>query len=302
MENVLRLEEEYAIYTRSKHAVACNSGTSALHLALLALGVGPGDEVIVPDFTMAACGFAVLYTGATPVFVDCKDDLNIDENFIEEKITDKTKAIMVVHIYGRLCNMDAINEIAKRHKLPIIEDAAEAQGANLGKADITCCSFYQNKIIHAEEGGMITTDKKRWADNMRDLRCMAFGKKHNFFHERVGFNYRMPDSQAEQALRSLERAEVNLIKRRQVESWYREYLGENMPLRDVVWVFDKLGKKPDIPEAREFFKPLSSMPIFPDSDSIKAYHYANKGYYLKVDPEMTKDDVKNICQRVKGMV
>lgn len=297
MQDVIQLEEEYANFVGQRHGVACNSGTSALHLALVALGVGPGDEVIMPDFTMAACGFAVLYTGATPVFVDCDDKLNIDPNFIEEKITERTRAIMVVHIYGRLCNLRAINRIAKAHKLPVIEDACEAQGAKIGKATVTCHSFYRNKIIHAEEGGMVTTNSKRLADKMRDLRNMSFGKNHDFFHKDIGFNYRIPNSQAEMALESLREVDKNLAKRRQVEQWYAEILGDEMPKRDVVWVFDRPGEKPDIPEARHFFKPLSSMPMFPDSDSINAYKYSNY-HYLQVWPDMTKRDVERICRDI----
>lgn len=298
MEDVIKLEEEYSEFVGSKYAVAVSSGTAALHTALVALGIKEGDEVIMPDFTMAACGFAVLYTGATPVFVDCKDDLNIDEDCIREKITAKTKAIMVVHIYGRLCNMKEINKIAKEYKIPVIEDACEAQGANIGNATITCHSFYRNKIVCGEEGGMITTNRKRLADSVRDLKNMAFGTKHNYFHKRLGFNYRMPNSQAAMIRKSLDNVEKNLAKRRKVEEWYREFLGDNLPKREVVWVFDKLGKKPDVEESRHFFKPLSSMPMFPDSDSLKAYHYADRGYYLQVWPDMTREQVKQICKRV----
>jgi perosamine synthetase len=170
------LEDKYSKFCGAKYGVSCNTGTAALHLALLAIGVGKGDEVIIPDFTMAACGFAVSYTGAKPVFVDCDDSLCMDWKLIEKKITKKTKAIMVVHIYGVLCNMKEILKIAKKHKLKVIEDACEVQGAVYkSKADITCYSFYENKIIHAEEGGMCTTDNKQYADRMNYLKNMAFG-------------------------------------------------------------------------------------------------------------------------------
>lgn len=121
------LEEQYADFVGHRYGVSVNTGTAALHLSLAALGIGPGDEVIVPDFTMVACAYAVLYTGATPVFVDCKDDLLINEDRIEEKLSFRTKAIMPVHIYGRVCNMKAINDIASRYNLFVIEDACEAQ-------------------------------------------------------------------------------------------------------------------------------------------------------------------------------
>ena len=164
-----KLEKEYAKFCGKKYAIAVNSGTSALHLALIAMGVKKDDEVIVPDFTMAACGFAVNYCGAKVVTVDCKNDLTIDETLIEEKITKKTKAIMPVHIYGRLCNMKAINNIAKKHGLKVIEDACEAQGADTGHADITCYSLYKNKIIAGEEGGIVTTNSKKVYNLIQDL-------------------------------------------------------------------------------------------------------------------------------------
>lgn len=176
MQPYQQLELEYAKFDGSKYAVSCNSGTAALHLAMLSLGITAGDEVIIPDFTMAACGFAVSYCGATPIFVDCDGTLCIDWKLIEKKITKKTKAIMAVHIYGRLCNMKEILKIAKKHNLYVIEDACEAQGAVYkSKADITCYSFYENKIIHAEEGGICTTNSKKFADKMNYYKNMAFG-------------------------------------------------------------------------------------------------------------------------------
>lgn len=212
------LEREYANFVGAKHAVTCNTGTAALHLALMAIGVSKGDEVIMPDFTMAACGFAVSYCGATPVFVDCDDTMNIDVSLIEKKITKNTKAIMAVHIYGRLCNMKEILRIARKYKLKVIEDACEAQGAvYMSKADITCYSFYENKIIHAEEGGICTTDNKKYADRMNYLKNMAFDKGHTYFHEDIGYNYRMPESQAKLALKSLKDYPKENKRRRKLE-------------------------------------------------------------------------------------
>jgi perosamine synthetase len=281
------LEKEYAKYVKSKYAVSCNSGTSALHLALLALGIGKGDEVIVPDFTMVACGFAVDYCDATPIFVDCDDTFCIDPNLIEAKITKKTKAIMAVHIYGVLCNMPEILRIAKKHHLKVIEDACEAQGAVFkSKADITCYSFYENKIIHAEEGGMCTTDNKKYAKRMNYLKNMAFGKKHDYFHKEIGYNYRMPNTQAKLALESLKNVDKDIKRRRTLERIFYN----NMPIRkthDAVWVLDYLGKKipPDFKsfEKRPFFKPLSSMPMWGGKcKSPKAKWYSKHGSYLKI--------------------
>lgn len=274
-----RLEVEYSKFVGSKFAVSCNSGTSALHLALMAIGVKIGDEVIIPDFTMASCGFAVSYCGATPVFVDCDDTLCMDTSLIEKKITPKTKAIMAVHIYGKLCNMKEIIRIAKKHSLKVVEDACEAQGAVYkSKADITCYSFYENKIIHAEEGGMATTDNKKYADRMNYLKNMAFGDKHDYFHEEIGYNYRMPNSQALLALKSLKDYPKENKRRRKLEL---EYYGENK--LDAVWVLPFLGECIEGRECRPFFKPLSTFPMYGGKcQSPKALWYSKRGMYIKI--------------------
>lgn len=273
------LEQEYSKFVGSKYAVSCNSGTSALHLALMAVGVGKGDEVIIPDFTMVACGFAVEYCGAKPVFVDCDETLCIDWKLIEKKITKKTKAIMPVHIYGRLCNMKEILRIAKKHKLKVIEDACEAQGAVFeSKADITCYSFYENKIIHAEEGGIATTDKLKYAKRMNYLKNMAFGDKHDYFHKEIGYNYRMPNSQAQLALKSLLDFPNEYKRRRKIE---KIFYGEN--IHDAVWVLDTLKPLQKGKNTRPFFKPLSSMPMWGNKcQSPNALKYSKIGFYIKI--------------------
>lgn len=282
-----QLEEEYAKFCGSKYAVSCNTGTSALHLALLAIGVKKGDEVIVPDFTMSACGFAVSYCGAKVVTVDCGDDFNIDVTKIEEKITKKTKAIMAVHIYGRLCDMKAIHKIAKKHNLKVIEDACEAQGAVYkSKADITCYSFYKNKIIHAEEGGICTTNNKKYADRMNFLKNMAFDKSHSYFHSEIGYNYRMPDSQARLALLSLKNYPQEIKRRRNVEDYY--YGKET---HHAVWVIDLLAPTnidrehivKNFPNTRRFFKPLSTMPMWKQKVGKNALKYSQIGFYFIID-------------------
>lgn len=290
-----QLEKEYSKFVGSKHAIAVNSGTSALHLALLAIGIKPGDEVIIPDFTMAACGFAVEYCGATPIFVDCDDSLCIDPKLIEEKITMRTKAIMPVHIYGRLANMKEILKIAKMHHLKVIEDACEAQGAVYkSKADITCYSFYENKIIHAEEGGMCTTDNKKYADRINYLKNMAFDKGHTYFHKDIGFNYRMPNAQAKLALKSLKNYPKENKRRRLSEKSFMEiakHKSHRQKKRDAVWVLDDIfqnEKQRDYllscgKDLRPFFKPLSSMPMWGGKcQSPKAEWYSTHGLYSKV--------------------
>ena len=285
MQKYEELEIEYAKFCGAKYAVTVNSGTSALHLALLTLGIAQGDEVIMPDFTMASCGFAVSYTGATPIFVDCDDTLCIDPKLIEAKITHKTKAIMAVHIYGRLCNMKEILRIAKKHNLKVIEDACEAQGAVYkSKANITCYSFHESKIIHAEEGGICTTDNKKYAEKIAYLKNMAFDKEHTFFHKEIGYNYRMPNSQAKLALKSLKNYSKENRRRKKLE---KECYGRN--ILDAVWVlypikgeyFSSIGLDGHV--TRPFFKPLSSFPIYGGKcQSPKAEYYSKLGQYIKI--------------------
>ena len=288
-----KLELEYAKFCGAKYAIAVNSGMASLHLALLALGVGKGDEVIMPDFTFAGCGFAVSYCGATPVFVDCADDLNIDVKLIEKKITKKTKVIMGVDIYGRLCDWKEILRIAKKHHLKVIEDACEAQGAVYkSKADITCYSFYENKIIHAEEGGMCTTDNKKYADRINYLKNMAFDSSHSYYHAEIGYNYRMPNSQAKLALQSLKDYPEELKRRKEKEEHYTEILDrdyrkkegyKNMPKRDAPWVFDFIGAEVNSSSCRPFFKPLSTFPMYGGKcQSPCAEYYSKIGHYLKL--------------------
>jgi len=292
MENVNKLEYEYAKFVSTKYAVAVNSGTAALHLSLVALGIGRDDEVIVPDFTMAAVGFAVAYTGAKVVTVDCGDDYNINVNLIHEKITPKTKAIIAVDTYGRLCDIKTIRKIAKAKGLFVIQDSCEAQGSSKGgDSDCLVFSFFKNKIIHGEEGGIVCTDSKEIADNIRDLKNMAFGSKHNYFHERIGFNYRMPDSQAKMILKSLEQFYQNWTNRIQFETIWNKLIPTQK--RDAVWVYDFLCKSKEDKDIkikelndnkikwRHFFKPLSTMPMFLQPVGLKAFDFSNRGLYIQ---------------------
>lgn len=297
------LEEEFAKFTESQFAISCNTGTSALHLALLAIGVGEGDEVIVPDFTMAACGFAVSYTGARVVTVDCDDSLCIDWTKIERKITRRTKAIMPVHIYGRMCNMEEIMKIARRHNLRVIEDACEVHGmVKNSQADITCYSFFKNKIIHAEEGGMCTTNNAYYAQRMEYLKNMAFDTLHSYYHGEIGYNYRMADSQAKMALKSLKSYKKNIKRRWEIKKLYDKHFGEEKEL-DTVWVYPINCNNPtkivsNVPQARYFFKPLSTMPMWRQETGSNALFRSLYGCYLMVGENMTDKEVLEICKKV----
>ncbi|MBZ9570278.1 DegT/DnrJ/EryC1/StrS family aminotransferase [Methanobrevibacter sp. TMH8] len=195
---VAEFEEKFAEFVGSKYAIATSSGTTALHVALLSCGIGEGDEVITTPFTFAATGNSILYTGARPVFVDIDEDtFNIDPEKIEAAITPKTKAIMPVQLYGQSADMDKINEIAKKHDLYVIEDAAQAHGSvyndkkvgNMG--DIACFSFYPTKNMTTSEGGMITTNNQELAEKAKMFR--AHGETNRYEHAVLGYNFRMTD-------------------------------------------------------------------------------------------------------------
>jgi len=310
------LEREFAEFVGTDHAVAVNTGTAALHLALVALGIGKGDEVIVPEFTMAACAFAVLYTGATPVYVDCAGDLNVDPSLVEAAVTPRTRAIMPVHVYGRPCDMVAIGDVAKRHGLHVVEDASEAHGATVGGmkvgaiGTVGCFSLYRNKIVHAEEGGIVTTNDAALAARMRDLKNMAFGDRHDYQHGGVGFNYRMTDGQAELARESLRNVHENLRRREAVTVWYDDAFGKHAiprPEGSVTWMYDfVLGAAAQekvvraVPGARHFFKPMSGQPFAGglERTSLRAYAYSREGVYLPVREDMDREEVDLICRAV----
>ena len=209
---VAKFEEEFAKFANAKYAVATSSGTTALHVALLSCGIGKGDEVITTPFSFAATGNSILYTGAKPVFVDIDPDtFNIDPDEIEEAITDKTKAIMPVQLYGQAADMDKISKIAKKHDLFVIEDAAQAHGAMYkGKkvgslGDMACFSFYPTKNMTTGEGGMITTDNEELAEKAKMIR--AHGESKRYEHAILGYNFRMTDIAAAIGLTQLKKIE-----------------------------------------------------------------------------------------------
>ncbi|MDR1685065.1 MAG: DegT/DnrJ/EryC1/StrS family aminotransferase [Desulfovibrio sp.] len=230
---VTEFENAFAAYCGVKHGIAVCNGTAALHLALAALGVGPGDEVIVPDFTMIASAFAVCYTGAKPVFVDADARTwNIDASRVEAKITSRTKALMPVHIFGNPCDMAALRQIAGRCSLAVLEDAAEAHGAEhaglkTGKlGDLAAFSFFANKNITTGEGGMVVTDDEELARRCRRHKnlCFPLDAPRTYLHDAVGFNYRMSNLHAALGLAQTERADHYRKLRMSHGLLYRELL------------------------------------------------------------------------------
>ena len=215
---VAQLEERFAEVCGTRYAVATSSGTTALHLALIAHGIGPGDEVITTPFTFIATVNAILFVGAQPVFVDVEEEsFNIDPSLIEAAVTPRTQAIIPVHLYGYPCDMDAVIETAGRHNLALIEDAAQAIGATykgrpVGSFGTGCFSLYATKNVPAGEGGVITTDDEALADRCRLLR--SHGMRRRYHYEFMGYNFRMTDLHAAIALAQTDRLEEFTAKRR----------------------------------------------------------------------------------------
>jgi perosamine synthetase len=327
-------ERAFAEYCGVKHGIAVSNGTVALHLALVALGIGKGDEVIIPDFTMIASAFAVCYTGAIPVFVDAEiGTWNIDTSQIENKITKKTKAIMPVHIYGHPCDMNPIIELAEKYNLFIIEDAAEVHGAEYyGKkcgslGNIACFSFFANKVVTTGEGGMVVTDDDELAEKCRYFKnlCFPLSGSRNYIHAHVGFNYRMSNLHAAIGLAQIEVIDKYVKMRRDNHSIYKKYL-ENVPgiqlqpekewAKNVYWmnsiVIDpgtygmnrdqliKLLSDNEI-QSRLFFSGMHTQPALLkygcecSGDFKVSEHLAEKGLYLPSGSGLKTQQIKYIC-------
>ena len=287
-----QFENLFAQFIGTRHAVAVSNGTTALHLALATLGIGPGDEVILPSLTFVATANAVHYTGATPVFVDSElDTWNIDPAAIAGAITPRTKAIIPVHVYGHPANMQPILDLARQHDLWVIEDAAEAHGAlyqgkrvgSLGH--INAFSFYGNKIITTGEGGMLTTDDDALAEKVRFLRDHAMSPVKRYWHTEIGYNYRITNLQAAVGVAQMERIEEFIARKRWIAQTYNDGLrgvrGITLPpeaswAKSVYWMYsvlfteefpisrDEVGvrlKQQNI-DSRRFFYPIHVMPPY----------------------------------------
>lgn len=228
---ISEFESRFAAYLGTRHAVGVSNGTAALHLALVTLGTGPGDEVIVPTLTYIAAANAIAYTGATPVFVDSRRDTwQMDPADVRRKINSRTKAIMVVHLYGHPCEMDALKEIVRERHLFLVEDSAEAFGARYQEqlvgtfGDMSAFSFYGNKTITTGEGGMIVTNSDPLAERARHFRGQGLAADREYWHDVIGYNYRMTNICAAIGLAQLERADEFLSKKRKLAQTYQQLL------------------------------------------------------------------------------
>lgn len=325
-------EEKFAGYCGTKYAVATSNGTTALHLALVSLGITSEDEVIIPDFTFVATASAVKYIGAKVVTVDIDEDtLCIDPQTIEKAITAKTKAIIPVHLYGHPANMLEINKIAKKYNLVVLEDAAEAHGAEINGqkvgslSDAGVFSFYGNKIITSGEGGMITTNDEELYKKMRYLRDHAMSKDKRYWHTEVGFNYRMTNLQAALGVAQFERIDELLKKKKEIFEWYKEGLKDvkNLKLnfqkqnyKNVYWMIcieiigydekqrDKLLlklKEKGI-DGRPYFYPVSDMPMYEDVNTPITHKVYQRGLNLPSYFDITHEQVEYICNGLKGLL
>jgi len=332
---VEEFSKKFAEFCGAKYCVLTTSGTTALHLALVALGVGKGDEVIIPAFTMIATAFAVIYTGATPVLVDSEPETgNIDPLKIEEKITKNTKVILPVHIYGHPFDMDPIMKLARRYKLWVVEDAAEAHGAEYkgkkvgGIGDIGCFSFYANKIITMGEGGSVVANNEKLFQKLNMLHDLAHSPQKRFLHEMVGFNYRLTNLQAAVGLAQLEQVDKFIKARRRNAELYNYYLkgieGLRLPIekkwaKNVYWMYGVLLEKnlgvgrDELMEflakegigTRAFFEPMNRQPVFKKIGLFKQEKYpvaedwGNRGLYLPSSSGLTEEKIKHMAEKIK---
>jgi perosamine synthetase len=328
-------ENSFAKYVGVKYGVATSNGTAALHLALAALGVRPHDEVIVPDLTFAATINAVLYVGAKPVIVDIDPTYwCLGPSKLRKAITSRTKAIIPVHLYGHPCDMDAILEVAERQGLYVIEDAAEAHGAEYkGRrvgcfSHIACFSFYGNKIITTGEGGMCLTNDEGVMEKMRILRDHGMNPDKKYWHNIVGFNYRMTNLQAALGVAQLSKIEKFIEKKRRIARLYAEELSSiegvtlhpEMPwAKCVYWLYsillnekvgvtrDQLMEKLAMEgiETRNLFYPLHEMPLYQRYANL-SYHASSavsrRGLSLPSSVKLNEEDIIYITRKIKEAI
>lgn len=336
---VARLEEAFAERVGRKYGVAVTNGSAALEAAVAALGIGPGDEVILPSFTIISCAAAIVRAGAVPVVVDCDAKTwNMDVSQIEARITKRTRAIMAVHIFGLPTDMDPLLELADKYGLMLIEDAAEAHGQTYRArpcgsfGDVSVFSFYPNKLVTTGEGGMILTDDPGLADKCKSLRNLCFDPRRRFVHESLGWNLRMTNLQAALGVAQLERLDEFIEIKRRIGRRYMELLagtaGIQMPVestpyaRNIFWVFGVvLGDAVpfDASEAmsrlaklgigtRPFFWPMHEQPVlrkmgyFRDEVLPVSENIARRGFYVPSGLAITNEQIERSAKALKAIL
>lgn len=325
-----KFEKSFSDFCSSKYALACSSGTTALHLALLAHGVGPGDEVIVPTLTFVATANAVIYCGAKPVFVDAQPRTwTLNPEHLEKLMTTRTKGIIVVHLYGHPVDMDPVMKIAAERGLFVLEDAAEAIGATYRSRPVgsighsAVFSLFGNKIITTGEGGIVTTNSPEVAHQVSILKGQGMDPDHRYWHPVIGYNYRMTNIQAAIGCAQLERVNWHIEQRKRVAQRYRQNLENDVRLtlpveeswaQSVYWMFsvlirdtDERGRDEMIQrladsgvETRPIFYPMHVLPPYrslqPDTEFPVATKVAATGINLPTHAGLTNDDVDEICE------
>ena len=331
---ITEFERTWAAYCGVAHGIAVCNGTVALEVALAALELPPGSEVIIPSYTIISCAAAVLRVGCVPVLVDCEPDtwcLNVSD--LEAKITSRTRAIMPVHMFGHMADMKPLMEIAKRHDLVIVEDAAEAHGAEYhGRragsfGAMACFSFYANKIITTGEGGMVVTDDAMLAERLRSLRNLCFRREQRFLHLELGYNFRMTNMQAAIGVAQVECIEDHLLRKRRMAAHYTERLSESglleLPVerpgvKNVYWMYgvvlnDSLQMdavafakrlRADGIDTRPFFLGMHEQPVLRDRGLFAGESYpvterlARRGLYLPSGLGLGESEMDMVCDAV----
>lgn len=324
---VQKFEAEFAKYVGVKHGALVSNGTVALHLALLALGIGPGDEVIVPTFTYIASVNAIRYVGATPVFIDSlMDTWQMDPAQFEKKITNKTRAVIVVHLYGHPCDMDRIMQIAREHDIFVIEDTAEAIGSRYKDAvvgsigDIACFSFFGNKTITTGEGGMVMTNDSTLYDRVCRIRNQGNAPDREYWNDILGYNFRGTNIMAAIGLAQLEQIDAFIARKLEIGEMYKQSFASlpiktHEPVGDVYhtkWMCSVLVEEPEERnalraflkekgiETRPTFHPAHTMPMY--SEKFDRYPVAEyigwRGINLPSWPGLTDEQVQYICDCV----
>ncbi len=328
-------ERKWASYCGAEEGIAVTNGTSALQVAFKSLSLKPGDEVIMPSFTIISCATAVIEAGGKPVLVDCYPDtwcMNIEQ--VESKISKRTKAILVVHMFGHPVEMDPIIKIVRKKKLFLIEDAAEAHGATYKKkrvgsfGDLACFSFYANKLITTGEGGMVVSNNKRLAKRIRSLRNLSFRSDRRFYHTEIGYNYRLTNMQAALGLSQIENIKKHIEIKRKNTFFYNKILEKmNLPIRlpfenknskSVFWMYGIVIENKSFDavylakklidygiETRPLFLGMHQQPIlkkmkifkkekFPITEQLSKY-----GLYLPSGLKLKRNEIIQICNVLK---
>jgi perosamine synthetase len=335
---IAEFEQRWALYCGAQHGIAVSNGTTALQVAMQALKLEPGSEVIMPSYTIISCATAIIEAGCVPVLVDCEADMwgmSIEE--CESKITPRTRAVMPCHMFGHPVDMRRLMPLCERHDLRVVEDAAESHGAEVegrrvgGIGDLGCFSFYANKIITTGEGGMVVTNNADYADRLRSLRNLCFRSDRRFYHTEIGHNYRLTNLQAAVGVAQLERIDEHIRRKRWMAKAYKDRLADlqqlTLPIerewaKNVYWMYGVVLSD-DVPfDAAEFARRLAAhgvatrplflgmheQPVLLDKGLFRGEKYpvterlARRGLYLPSGLTLTEEQIDRVCTVVREVL